>query len=184
MKRRTAGAIVVTFACLTMLAISALSVKGCSTCFTPGTSWQPCGTYTPRVTPIPHDPPAEPLTPAEPAPEPIPEPEEPTEVEEPIAPEPLPPGAGPGTGSTPGPTTPEEVEPRPGPTVPPPGPIHLPAPIRMPGARGVAGAPRTWPDWACGCAEKQEDPIIRTWMVDDDDGKGCGQCPATGKENE
>ena len=37
MKRRTAGAIVVTFACLTMLAISALSVKGCTACF--GGGW-------------------------------------------------------------------------------------------------------------------------------------------------
>ena len=151
MKRRTTGALIVTFACLAMLAFAALSVEGCTACFTPGTSQQPCGTYTPRVTPIPHDPPAEPLTPAEPAPEPIPEPEEPTEVEEPIASEPLPPEAGSGPGSTSGPTPPNEGESGPVPTVPPPGPPQF---IGCEWETGMkdhleVGKP-------CGCAERYD----------------------------
>ena len=109
--------------------------------------------------------PAEPLTPAEPAPEAIPEPEEPTEVEEPIPSEPLPPEAGSGTGSTPGPTTPEEVEPRPGPTVPPPGPPQFTGCEWETGEMGgieddleVVGDP-------CGCAERYDPYEVVTMIV-------------------
>ena len=63
-KRRTTWAAVATVTALAMLTAAAMIVDGCA-CFVPGTSLQPCGTFTPRVTPIPHDPPAEPLTPAD-----------------------------------------------------------------------------------------------------------------------
>ena len=57
-KRRTTWAAVATVTALAMLTAAAMIVDGCA-CFVPGTSLQPCGTFTPRVTPIPHDPPAD-----------------------------------------------------------------------------------------------------------------------------
>ena len=82
MRKRTTWGVVVTVACLFMLAVAALTVDGCTACF--GGGWC-AGDETPadtQVTPIPQEPPAEPLTPVPP----IPAPEPPPELPEPLEP--------------------------------------------------------------------------------------------------